>query len=372
MTVRAARVLAAADWLPPETGSIVPTLMATHEPVLVLPRAGYGHDRRTWLQTRTQGIGASEAPAILGVDRYESPLSVYVKKVHPDAEDSAGEKAYWGNQLEHIVAREFQKRRGAGPDGRIAPSPGILAHPRYPWMRATIDREVRNRCTGAKLGPLECKTTDARNADDWPADAAPPARVIVQLMHQLAVTGDPRGWAAVLIGGNTYRAWEIVRDDEMIDGIIEVEAAFWEHVTSRTPPAPIGHDSDLDALVTLYPGDRDREAVLDPVWVEMLFEHRALKSQIKAAEARVAEIQASILAVLGDATEGLHPETGETVVTYRPSSTTRVDTKRLAAERPEIAEQYSRETPTRSFLRKDKKLTPVALTTTQETIHDAA
>ena len=48
------------------------------------------HDRESWLRERRRGIGGSDIGAILGLNKYRSPLDVYLDKIG-DA-DRAGDQ----------------------------------------------------------------------------------------------------------------------------------------------------------------------------------------------------------------------------------------------------------------------------------------
>lgn len=70
-------------------------------------------NRIEWLKARQKGIGGSDVAAILGINPYRTPLDIYREKTTEITEDQApSEAAYWGTQLESIVAQEFSKRTG--------------------------------------------------------------------------------------------------------------------------------------------------------------------------------------------------------------------------------------------------------------------
>ena len=70
-----------------------------------------GLNKTEWLQERQKGIGGSDAGAILGVNKWKTPFQVYLDKTEPITEEQEQhEAAYWGNQLEDMVAKEFTNR----------------------------------------------------------------------------------------------------------------------------------------------------------------------------------------------------------------------------------------------------------------------
>ena len=82
-----------------------------------------------------------------------------------------------------------------------------------------------------------------------------PEYVLVQVMHQLAVTGKQAADVAVLIAGQQLQIHRIQRDDALIAKLIELESRFWWHVENKVPPPADGSDSAALALQTLFPTD---------------------------------------------------------------------------------------------------------------------
>ena len=65
-----------------------------------------------WLEYRKQGIGGSDASVVCGINRYKSPVELWMEKTDQMPSQEAGEAAYWGTQLEPFVRAEFTKRTG--------------------------------------------------------------------------------------------------------------------------------------------------------------------------------------------------------------------------------------------------------------------
>lgn len=293
---------------------------------VVLSRDRYGNHRQHWFAARRQGVTASDCAAILGVDPWSSPLSVYLDKTEDTADNGAGEAAYWGTALEHVVATEWGMRHRA--EGlRVCPTPGLLGSAEHPFMLATLDREVvdirgpipewESHAVAAKV-PLECKTTGLRNDEKWLESGSPPERVQAQVMHQMIVCEAPRAYVACLVGGQSYREWTIEFDPQLAETIIALEAEFWQRVEDRNPPAPIGHDADDDALATLYPGDPEREIALSDdaaVYISAYLAHQAAEREAKAAREYYGQL---LKAELGDAVDGIVD--GKAAVTWRPQT----------------------------------------------------
>ena len=68
-------------------------------------------DKLEWLKERQRGIGGSDVGAILGVNKWKTPFEVYLEKTEEITEvKETSEAAYWGTELEELVAKEFSKR----------------------------------------------------------------------------------------------------------------------------------------------------------------------------------------------------------------------------------------------------------------------
>ena len=60
--------------------------------------------RREWLEARRRGIGGSDAGAVLGMNRYSSPLSVYLsKKGFGNNGEKESPALRWGKMAENAI-----------------------------------------------------------------------------------------------------------------------------------------------------------------------------------------------------------------------------------------------------------------------------
>lgn len=276
--------------------------LAAPEAVL---RAPADLPREEWLAIRREGIGSSDAAAVLGMDQWRGPLHVYLDKTGAlPGEDEASEAAYWGTVLEEPVARRFAEKSGIA----IRPSRGVLQHVDRPWQMANLDREVDG-------GFVECKTTTVWNDDAWLDDEIPD-RVELQVAHQFAVTGYERGFVACLIGGQRFRWYELHRNEELIAYVNEIEAAFWQRVCEANPPPVDGLDATTALLARLWQVDPGATADLDPlVYYPLKAQYDTAHEAIKAAEAVKTEAGNAIKALLADKEIGLVD--GQPAVTWK-------------------------------------------------------
>ena len=52
-----------------------------------------------WLHYRKLGIGGSDASVVCGINRYKSPVELWMEKTDQLPYQETGEAAYWGTQL---------------------------------------------------------------------------------------------------------------------------------------------------------------------------------------------------------------------------------------------------------------------------------
>ncbi|MFA9439959.1 YqaJ viral recombinase family protein [Uliginosibacterium sp. sgz301328] len=296
--------------------------------------------REDWLEVRKRGIGGSDAAASVGLNPYKSPLELWLEKTGRDAQlpkidpHDETDPTYWGHVLEPFVAAHYTKRTGR----RVRKLNAVLQHPDpdLPWMLANIDREVMS-CPDVQI--LECKTAGIQGAKLW-RDGVP-EYVQLQVQHQLAVTGKQAADVAVLIGGQELEIHRIERDELLIHRLITLEREFWRYVETDTPPPADGSDSSELALRCLFPQDsgavqdfrQDRD--LSAAFADLISVRETLAEQ----ERLEAQLKQRIQQAMGEATTALF-ETGR--VTWRRSKdSAALDTNRLLAEHPELAQAYA-------------------------------
>lgn len=295
-----------------------------------------------WLQLRKQGIGGSDASAVAGVSRYKSPITVFMEKTGQYEPDEPGEPAYWGNQLEDLVAREFSTRTGL----RVQRSHKMYQHPKYPFMLGNVDRFIIDKERGR--GVLECKTASAYKAEEW-KDGRVPDEYAIQLQHYMAVLNVDYGYFAVLIGGNRFEYQFVKRNPSIIESLIELERRFWnEHVRTGVAPPVDGSQASVDWLDERYPTSRPSELELTSQQNELVKELQIATKDAKVAEERVNFLKNQLKSTLQDNEIGLF--NGEPVITWKSAERNQLDTKRLKQEQYEIYQKYTITTSSRRIL----------------------
>ncbi len=292
-----------------------------------------------WLQERTKGIGGSDASIILGLNKYQTPLELWLEKTgQSDLQDTAGEAAYFGNLLEDVVAKEFEIRSGK----KVRRNNFMLRHPEHPFITANIDRKVVG-----EDALLECKTANAFLAKDWEGDDIP-APYIVQVQHYLGVTGYDHAYIAVLLGGQRFVWKDVKRDDELIQMIFDAEVHFWNHhVLGNVPPALDGSSAAEQFLKERYQEtDPDKVVDLSFGYKEKLDNYLELKENIKTLQTLAKQTENEIKHEMKEAETGF---VKDYEVNWKPVDSNRVDTKLLKSKYPDVYKSVLNQTTSRRF-----------------------
>jgi putative phage-type endonuclease len=290
-----------------------------------------------WLDARRKGLGGSDAGAILGLNKWSSPLDVYLDKIGQSEPIEDNDAMYWGRTLEDIVATEYTRRTGNKTRRRNQ----ILAHSEHDFILANLDRDLIG-----KDGILECKT--AFRPDGWGEDGTDevPESYLAQVMHYMAVTNSKYADVAVLIGGRDFRIYTIKRDDDLINEIIKREVTFWnDHVLAKVAPDPI-NTNDINNLWPNDNGNTDFASAEDENKIQTV---RDIKEQLKELKKKETEISNSIKESIGDLS-GFTDMSGRILATWKERRSMRLDTKRLKVEQPEIYDHYAVQSSNRTFL----------------------
>jgi putative phage-type endonuclease len=257
-----------------------------------------------WLAVRRSAIGASEAPILLGVSPFKGPMELFAEKLEVLDRDAETDAMRWGKILEGPLAEHY-----AAETGRRLHDPGRYTLRRsraVPFMVATLDREIVLAGDQPVPAPLEIKTTAGYGSDEW--NDEPPVHVLVQVQHQLAVTGWAWASVAVLLGGRTFRWYDVPRHDAFIAKLCEAELEFFAHLRTRTMPRVDGSAGTKAALRALYPKEISGLVVNLPgeaaEWDAQRLEAIAA---LKVAEAAKDEAENKLRAALGEAELGVLP-----------------------------------------------------------------
>lgn len=258
-------------------------------------------DRHEWLEMRRKGIGSSDAAAICGLSPWRTPLHVYADKLGllPETQSPAMD---WGLRLEPAIAEAYREATG-----QILVAPPTICHPQYPWMLASADRTRLDRI-------VELKTS--RSGEGWGDEGTDeiPEQYILQVQHQMAVTGFDLADVAVLIAGSDFRIYTVRANPALRERLIAIEERFWRRVEERRPPEPDWSDPETPKLLDLLnPPKAEKVIELSDQLTWHVDQYVDMGQSIRDFERFRAESKAHLLRSMGDAGIGRLPDGREVV-----------------------------------------------------------
>lgn len=278
--------------------------------------------RAEWLEWRRSGIGASDVAGILGVSPWTSAYEVWLSKLWPTDEPES-EMFRWSHLIEDIITTEAAERCELGPVTLQL----TLTHPDHRHHLATPDGVTAPAVIDAKM------TADRHEWEDVPL------HYYCQVQWQMHVAGRDRAVVAVLHAGQRLDTHHIERDDTDIARMVEAVDQFWNvNVLERRPPAATARD--LAALNRHTPVTATRSTI------DATDDIRSLVAQLTEARGNATraqewadELQARLCQQIGDATDVIDPDTGLTLVTWRPTQP--LDRDRYAADHPDVIAEHT-------------------------------
>jgi len=304
-------------------------------------------NNQDFTRERTKYLGGSDIGAILGFSKYRTALDVWLEKTGRVVNTVDNLPVRFGTFAEEFVASEYATQTVY----TLIHHESGIAHPQYPFMVGHIDRFVfesgndlsdelfhsDGSCAASHL--LECKTASPFNQSDWGELGSDevPMSYLVQCLWYLAITSLERCDVAVLFGNTDFRIYEVYRDQELEDLIIDKAAAFWNEYVQKDTPPPAQCESDYQHLFKKEVTGKAVEA--DTTVCELTSKLQILNSEIKSKEMEVSQIKQTIMGRMGEAE--LLTYQGQVLATWKsPKQSYRLDSKRLEAEHPELIPQY--------------------------------
>lgn len=306
-----------------------------------------------WLEERKKSLGGSDVGAILGMNEYSSPYTIWAEKTGKLAPFEGNEWTRLGNDLEGYVAARFAEVSGL----KLINDKATWRNDKYPHLHANIDRKI----IGMKAG-VECKLTSELNAKKY-KNGEFPDRFYAQCVEYLAVTEYERWFLVVLIYGKGIKIYQMTRipddeipewceasvyvDDKEIEALVKVTGAFWNNfVLPNTPPPADGTKSTSETITALYP-ESNGETISLAAFESDLKEFATLQGLLKDVEKQKEEVANRIKVYMGEASRG---ESSSYKVTWSSSVRNTFDHKRFAKDNPRFdLSAYYKATNCRTF-----------------------
>lgn len=293
--------------------------------------------QKEWLQLRKTGIGGSDAGAVCGLHPYSSAMKVFRDKTSEIVEETDSEAVRIGHDLEEYVAKRFMEATGL----KVRRSNYMYRSKEHSFMIADVDRLVIGEDAG-----LECKTASAYSADKW-ADGNIPLHYMMQCYHYMAVTGKRVWYIAAVILGREFTYRKLVWDEAVISSLTAIEEDFWQnHVLTGQIPPPDGSRACDDVIAQYFSKAKEDSVIELTGFDEKLGRRRDILKKIAELETEKKQIEQEVKLAMG---EHELARSRQYRVSWGNVDATRLDTKRIREEKPEIYEDYATVSHSRRF-----------------------
>ena len=274
-------------------------------------------------ELRSQGIGASEIGAVVGVDPFRNALDVFLEKTGQVEPFAGNEFTEWGNRLEGVIAEAYADRM----DVQLERS-GTIVSSDADWRMCTPDRLV----IGADRG-VEVKNRNYFNWKEWgePGTDQVPIEIAAQVHWSMSVTKLPRWDVAVLLGGNRLGIYHLEFDADIAKDLVAKGHAFWhDYVLPRITPPLDGSESARQYLNNkwkLY-GEALKEPT--PEILEYAIALKHVRAGLKDGEGRKAALENLIKDFIGDSLGIELPAGGGKITWKSPKASTHTNWRMVA------------------------------------------
>lgn len=257
-----------------------------------------------WLDVRKQGIGSSEVATILGLNPFDTPYQLWLRKrgmIDP-VQETFIMKA--GHYLEPAVAQFFADETGAKIQ-KSSEGDFIVRDTEFSFMQVSPDRYFR--LNGVK-GICECKTTQLHiDEDDLPK------HWYVQLQYQMGVNRITHGALAWLTQGREFGYGLIKADRDLFKFIKERVCEFWTKNIVEGIEPDIYSSEDISYKFKTSAGT---DIMANEEMLENIVALRKAKERLKEAESDAKAIELLIKTKMGE-NERIVSGSGDILATWK-------------------------------------------------------
>lgn len=176
------------------------------------------------------GINGYDLEAIMGVSKNNTIYNVYSEKIAFIKGDiivkQLSEEEYWKLTFKEMTGREYSIRTNK----KVRNENKIIIDEEYNFMIGNIDKRVVG-----ENSILMCKAENIFLNKEWDGEKLPES-YILEAQHNMRVCKAEKCIIASIIDGKRFTYKEVIRDNKIIDMIIQIEKDFWENNILRAIP----------------------------------------------------------------------------------------------------------------------------------------
>lgn len=226
---------------------------------------------KEWHELRKTKIGASDAPVIMRVSPWKTPLQLWEEKLGLRQASFQSEKMKRGLELENQAREVFSNEVG------YEMKPTVIVSDKYSFMMASLDG-----ISACKRYAVEIKCPGHKDHSVAINDMIP-EKYVPQLQHQMLVCNLEMIFY-FSYNGSCGKVLEVKRDEDYIGLLIEKETEFWNLWQNLEQP-------ELDK--------RDYEERTDKDWEFNALSLLAVQKQLKILQEKELEYRNTLISLAG-------------------------------------------------------------------------
>ena len=232
-----------------------------------MKKAKFQQNTGEWLEWRRQGLGASDAPILMGVSPWKTIHELWREKALGEVKEFRSFATERGKRLEDEAVEEVEKLLG------VSFFTACIEHPEFPWLRASLD--------GLSLDEdisLEIKCPGSK--DHFSAlNGQVPEKYTWQLQQQMLVTGH-KSMYYYSYDGSDGVLLEYKADEKMQATLLEKAKWFWQKVQNKE---------------SIELGPEDYMPVSDNLFRTLSLQYRTKKAQADLLEAELEDLRKGLI-----------------------------------------------------------------------------
>lgn len=221
-----------------------------------------------WHEWRSQGLGSSDAPIVMGVSPWCTPYQLWEQKTKRATRDFSNWATDRGNRLEPVARALYELQFG------MEAPPTLMVNRQFPFIRASLDGYSH---THGVILEIKCPGKDDHAKA---VNGKVPEKYLPQLHHQLLACPSASQVHYWSFNGDKGTLVEVKRDKEYELHLFDTLCKFWKLVQEDKEPPFM---------------ERDFKKVKDPELVELLHRYEGALANMKTAQACLDSVKEKII-----------------------------------------------------------------------------
>jgi predicted phage-related endonuclease len=240
----------------------------------------------------------------------------------------------WGTLLEDVIAKAYSEDTGYD----VTTEPNTIYHPEYKFLGANIDRWV-DRWVNNGTHILECKTAGFTKSKEWGDSGTDqiPESYLIQVAYYAAICNVSKIDIAVLIGGQDFRIYTYLKNNNLEDKLIKIACNFWyNHVEKKIAPKCVNTKDTFN----LFPQSNSKEITAKEGILAKLEELKKARLSEEEIQKTIERLKVEIQEFMQDY-DVLIDNNGNVIATWKNTAPrTCFDLKRFKDEAKELYLKY--------------------------------